>query len=50
LHAWRWIVADGSTMCSFSSCAVTLRLSLGTTATTENSAPDGFQHLEQPQA
>ena len=31
-------------------CAVTLSLSLGTTATTENIAPAGFQHLVQPQA
>ena len=30
--------------------AVTLSLSLDTTATTENTAPAGFQHLVQPQA
>jgi hypothetical protein len=29
---------------------VTSTLSRGTTATTENSAPSGFQHLVQPQA
>src|SRR4249919_3589298 len=50
LHAWRWMVAASSTTPSFSSCAVTLTLSRGTTATTENAAPLGFQHLVQPQA
>ncbi len=30
--------------------AVTLTLSVGTTATTENVAPSGFQHWVQPQA
>jgi hypothetical protein len=32
-----------------SALAVTLSLSRGTTATWENSAPAGFQHLVQPQ-
>ena len=42
--------ALASTVCSFCSFAVTLRLSRLTTATTENLAPAGFQHLVQPQA
>ena len=46
----RWIAALGSTIFSFSSCAVTLSLSRETTATWENRAPSGFQHLLQPQA
>src|SRR5262245_53632612 len=46
-HAWRWIVALGSTTASLSAFFVTPTLSLGTTATTENSAPWGFQHLVQ---
>src|SRR5882724_11783820 len=49
LQAWRWIVADGSTTLSLFSLALTLRLSRETTATCENSAPCGFQHLVQPQ-
>src|SRR5437868_10610733 len=49
-QAWRWIVALGSTTASLSACFVTLSLSRGTTATTENTAPLGFQHLVQPQA
>src|SRR4026209_2180061 len=48
-QAWRWIVALSSTTFNLSSLAVTLNLSRGTTATTENSAPAGFQHLVQPQ-
>src|SRR3989442_16036474 len=50
VHAYRWMVADGSTTLSLSSFAVTFSLSRGTTATCENSAPAGFQHLVQPQA
>src|ERR1700712_3183722 len=50
LQAWRWIVADASTMCSLSPFSITLTLSRGTTATTEKVAPSGFQHLVQPQA
>ena len=48
VHAWRWIVALESTTFSLSALAVTLRLSRGTTATCENSAPPGFQHFVQP--
>jgi hypothetical protein len=40
----------GSTIFSLPSFAVTFTLSLPTTATTENIAPAGFQHLVQPQA
>src|SRR5215471_21777799 len=43
------MVAFGSTTFSFDSFAVTLTLSRGTTATTEKSAPPGFQHFVQPQ-
>src|ERR1700694_2969525 len=50
LQAYRWIVADVSTICSLSPFSVTLTLSRGTTATTEKVAPSGFQHLVQPQA
>src|SRR5208282_4155097 len=50
LQAWRWIAADGSTTLSLWPFAVTVSLSRGTTATTENIAPLGFQHLVQPQA
>src|SRR5580704_8554252 len=50
LKACRWIVADGSTTASLSAFWVTLTLSRDTTATTENSAPLGFQHFVQPQA
>src|SRR6187431_3282603 len=50
LHAWRWMAALASTVVSFCSLAVTLTLSRLTTATTENFAPAGFQHLVQPQA
>src|SRR2546422_3263723 len=49
VHAYRWIVALGSTTFSLSAFAVTLSLSRGTTATCENSAPAGFQHFVQPQ-
>src|SRR5512147_66380 len=49
-HAWRWIGAAGSTTLSLSPFAVTVSLSRGTTATSENSAPAGFQHLLQPHA
>src|SRR5688572_9209552 len=49
-QAWRWIAALGSTTESFSAPELTVSLSLGTTATTENTAPAGFQHLVQPQA
>src|SRR3954468_5534750 len=44
------MTADGSTTFSFCSFAVTFRLSREMTATTENFAPAGFQHLVQPQA
>src|ERR1700704_401308 len=44
------MVADGSTIFSLLPFAVTCRLSLEMTATTENLAPSGFQHLVQPQA
>src|SRR5688572_810160 len=44
------MTALGSTILSLSSFAVTLTLSRDTAATTENSAPAGFQHLVQPQA
>src|SRR3954469_87338 len=50
LQAWRWIVALPSTTESFCALAVTLSLAFDTTATTENMAPAGFQHLVQPQA
>src|SRR4051812_38459019 len=48
VQAWRLIVALGSTTFSFCSLAVTLTLSRPVTATIENSAPCGFQHLVQP--
>src|SRR3954469_4343681 len=44
------MVAEVSTIFSLAALLVTLTLSLGTTATTENTAPAGFQHLVQPQA
>src|ERR1700744_2418719 len=50
LHAWRWIAAFSSTTFNLSAFLVTLILSFDTTATTENIAPSGFQHLVQPQA
>src|SRR5580700_5931370 len=50
LQAYRWIAADVSTICSLSPFSATVTLSRGTTATTENTAPSGFQHLVQPQA
>src|SRR3984957_11348322 len=43
------MVALGSTIASLSPFLVTLSLSRGTTATTENNTPLGFQHLVQPQ-
>jgi hypothetical protein len=43
-------VAFASTIASLSACRVTESLSRGKTATTENNAPLGFQHLVQPQA
>src|SRR3954471_16651782 len=49
-QAWRWMVALVSTILSLAALPVTLTLSFGTTATTENTAPAGFQHLVQPQA
>jgi hypothetical protein len=42
--------AASSTILSLLALAVTVTLSRGTTPTTENSAPAGFQHLLQPQA
>src|SRR5262245_14067275 len=50
VQAWRWMVALGSTTLSFCAFSVTSSLSRDTTATTENCAPSGFQHLVQPQA
>src|ERR1700761_8803679 len=44
------MAAFSSTIFSLSPFSVTERASLPTTATTENLAPAGFQHLEQPQA
>src|SRR3954463_1408258 len=44
------MVAAGSTTLSLSSLAVTASLSRETTATCENRAPSGFQHLVQPHA
>src|SRR5687768_657874 len=49
LHAWRLITAFASTTASLSALVVTRTLSRGTTATWENKAPAGFQHLVQPQ-
>src|SRR5687768_17151267 len=48
VQAYLWIAAELSTTLSFFSFAVTLSLSRGTTATRENSAPEGFQHLVHP--
>src|SRR5687768_3839585 len=48
LQAYRWMVALGSAMASLCAFASTLSLSRGTTATCENNAPFGFQHLVQP--
>src|SRR4030095_784638 len=48
LQACRLITAFESTTANLSSLAVTRTLSRGTTATWENSAPVGFQHLVQP--
>src|SRR4029078_6434511 len=48
LQAWRRISAFGSTTLSLSALRVTCTLALGTTATCENSAPLGFQHLVHP--
>src|SRR3569833_178077 len=44
------MAALSSTIFSLSPFSATDSLSLPTTATTENLAPAGFQHLEQPQA
>ena len=44
LHAWRWMVAAGSTIASLSAFAVIETVSRGTTPTTEKMAPSGFQH------
>src|SRR5215469_17391781 len=44
------MVALSSTIFSLSPFSLTETLSRGTTATTENVAPSGFQHLVQPQA
>src|SRR5215471_17201829 len=48
LQACLWMAALGSTIASLLPFALTLRLSRVTTATCENSAPFGFQHLVQP--
>jgi hypothetical protein len=50
VQAWRWIVAEASTILSLFAFDVTETLSRGATATTENKAPSGFQHFVQPQA
>src|ERR1700761_1003553 len=50
VQAWRWMVALSSTIFSLSPFSSTSTLSRGATATTENLAPSGFQHLVQPQA
>src|SRR4051794_8149877 len=47
-QAWRWMAALASTTFSLSAFFVTFRLSRGATATIENTAPAGFQHLVQP--
>src|SRR5512141_1713827 len=44
------MTADGSTIFSLLPFAVTFTLLFEMTATTENMAPAGFQHLVQPQA
>jgi hypothetical protein len=44
------MVAVSSTMINFLAFAITSTLFFGITATCENNAPLGFQHLEQPQA
>ena len=44
------MTADGSTIFSLFSLAVTFTLSREITATSENFAPSGFQHFVQPQA
>src|SRR5262245_38839119 len=48
VQAWRWMAALASTTLSLSPLRVTCSLSRGTTATCENSTPEGFQHLVQP--
>src|SRR5262245_54736644 len=48
VQAWRWMAALGSTTLSLAPFLVTFTLSRGTTATCENKAPEGFQHLVQP--
>src|SRR2546425_9943528 len=48
LQACRLMTAFGSTTANLSSLAVTRTLPRGTTATWENSAPAGFQHLVHP--
>ena len=48
VQAWRWIAALASTTLSRSAFLLTLSLSRDTTATIENCAPAGFQHLVQP--
>ncbi|CAI2933625.1 protein of unknown function [Aminobacter niigataensis] len=50
LQAWRRISALGSTTASLSPFSSTVTFSWAVTATTENLAPSGFQHLVQPQA
>src|SRR6185436_20625895 len=50
VQACRWIVAFVSTTLSFCAFSVTSSLSRGTTPTSENMAPSGFQLLVQPQA
>src|SRR5688572_32793774 len=48
VQACRRISAFPSTTLSFCSFLVTLSAVFGTTATCENNAPAGFQHLVQP--
>src|SRR5581483_2098348 len=50
LQAYRWMVFEASTICSLSPFSSTVTFCRGTTATTENVAPAGFQHWVQPQA
>src|ERR1700756_55864 len=50
LHACRWIVFEGLTIWSLSPFSSTVTFWRGTTATTEKTAPSGFQHWVHPQA
>ena len=50
VQACRRINAEGSTTFSLSPFSATVTLSCDVTATTENTAPAGFQHFVQPQS